>query len=228
MRSILQSRLFQVLLSVIVALLCVAMCCTIWFAYVVTTDEEYTTLVDTKVLIDASALPEEPAIGDWYAIAVQVLKDNDWGLSPNLTSAFYGSLPCQSGPVLDTLTMNFADAYFNGAIPSVKYAEIILNRSNSTASVHIYYSPMRWLHPSLRLSGVEVDFYEALEIADRQGGQEFRDRVGDACDIGFLIGSDYTWKIDYRKQAQYRERWGIWVNARTGEAKQHQEPTLNE
>jgi len=227
MRGFLQSRL-GVFLPMMVSLVCVALCCTIWLIYAVITDEEYTTLVNTEVLIDTSALPEKPTVSDWYAIAGQVLENNDWDLSANLTSVFYGDLPCQSGPALNVLAMSFADSYLNGPIPSVKYAEIILNRANSTASVHIYCSPMRKLRPSLRLSEVEVGFYEALEIADRQGGQEFRDRVSDACNIGFFIDSDYVWKIDYQKQAQYRERWEIWVDARTGEAKQHQGPVLNE
>ncbi|MDY7075330.1 MAG: hypothetical protein SXV54_00265 [Chloroflexota bacterium] len=76
------------------------------------------TLVRTEVTIDTSSLPENPTVKEWYPLSVQVLQDNGWNLSPNLTSL--GTIvSCEPNPVLDKVTMDFVDDYFDGFRPSL-------------------------------------------------------------------------------------------------------------
>jgi hypothetical protein len=143
-------------------------------------------LIETEVPIDISILPEYPTEKDWYRIAAQILVDNGWDLSPNLTM-LHGFVLCQSYPILDRLNADFADAYFVGVIPHLKMASFRLDQATSTASVLITYQALRWRHDTLDLSRMEVGLYEALEIADRYGGQEFRESVSNRCVVSIYL-----------------------------------------
>jgi hypothetical protein len=175
-------------------------------------------LVEQEVAIDTSALPEHPTEEDWYPVAAEVLNNSDWGLSPHLTM-ISTLLPCESDPVLDRLDMDFADVYFDGVVPYLKMASVSLDRTTNTASVLISYQALRWGHSPLDFSKMEISLHQALEIADRYGGQEFRERVNGECEVSIFV-SDYDWKIGYKESGQLT--WSdlrIQVDAKSGRAK---------
>jgi len=217
-----------IVLAVILILGCVVSCCTIWLVYAIFIDEEESLLVDTEVAIDTSALPTRPTEEDWYQLAVQILETHEWDLPPNLTNMGYASFPCAASPTLNAWSMSFEASYFNGIIPTRKSAYIVFNHATSTATVTINSIPFLWPRRSavLDLSKITVDCYEAFEIADTYAGQEFRDSVNDACQMGLGMTSDYIWSIRYREHDQRREDWGIRVDAITGEVERHQYPSL--
>jgi hypothetical protein len=181
------------------------------------------TLIDTEVAIDSSTLPESPTIEDWYPIGLQVLQDSGWDLSPNLVSIFTIA-SCEPGFALDKVDMKFADRYLDEQLrPSIKWGWISLDRRSNTASVWIEYQALRWKHSaSIDLSQVEVGLQEALEIADRHAGQEYRESVNNECKVMVDLGSQ-GWRVSYRGDDSSRwEDWDIWVDAATGEARLEQ------
>jgi hypothetical protein len=215
------SRLINVL-AVVVLVVGIALCCagTLVAGFADEFEEvDYPqVLIETEVPIDTSLLPEHPTEKDWYRITAQILEDNGWDLSPNLTM-LDGFVPCQSYPALDRLNAHFADAYFVGVIPHLKMASVSLDQTTSTASVLITYQALRWRHDTLDLSRMKVGLREALEIADRYGGQEFRESVSDRCVVSIYV-TDYEWKIGYKELGQ--PTWSdlrIQIDAKSGKAK---------
>jgi hypothetical protein len=205
------------------AIVCAVVCC-VAFSIAGTADEfeeveSPQIIVETVVMIDTSALPEHPTEEDWYTIAVQVLDDKGWDLSPNLTMVS-GLFACQPDTVLDELDLDFADAYFNGIIPYLKTASVSLDRTTNTASVSIAHQALRWRHSTLDLSEMQFGLHEAIRIADRHGGQKFRELVNGRCEMSVLI-SDYEWIVSYKESGQLI--WSdlrILVDSRSGKARQ--------
>lgn len=217
-------RFTKIWLPVILGLGCILLCLVIWFGYIALADDEYVTLTDTEVALDANALPENPTEDDWYALAVQVLEAQGWNVSPNLTWLFTVGLSCAPNPTLNRLVMTFADFYMEGLVPSVKHAELEFDRAAGIVKVHISYSPMHWRHSTLDLSKTIVDFYQAIAIADAYGGQEFRESVNNACDMKVALTSRNVWSVVYRENGQRWENWEIRVDAITGEASRRNLP----
>ena len=181
------------------------------------------TLVDTQVTIDTASLPPNPTIEDWYPIGLQVLQDNGWDLSPNLTGI--GAITsCGYTLALDEIQLDFTSRYFDGLRPSVKRGWVSLDRRSNTASVYISYQAMQWVRSSgIDLAEVKVGIHEALEIADQYAGQDYRESVDNKCQVRVYLGSR-GWRIKYRKEEERPqwETWTIWVDAVTGEAELEQ------
>jgi hypothetical protein len=223
--SLAGSSCIRILVPVI--LICVILCCAVAWGAIGVIDEaedarNRQTLVRTEVAIDTSLLPENPTIEDWYPIGLEVLQDNGWDLSPNLTSM--GTIAsCEPGLVLDEVEMKFADRYFDELRPSIKWGWISLDRHSNTASVWIEYQALQWKHSaSIDLTQVEVGLQEALEIADRHGGRDYRESVNNECNVNIDLWGD-EWRIRYREDESSRwEPWIIWIDAATGEAKLEQ------
>jgi hypothetical protein len=201
---------------------CVLLCGVAWFAVAWVSDlevvEDGEILVHKEVAIDPGFLPEHPTERDWYQITAQLLEDHGWDLAPNL-SGLHGFVPCQSYPEPDRFYLDVAYAYFDGVVPYLKWASVSFDRNANTASVWIEHQALRWRHDTLDLSKIEVGLYEALEIADRYGGQDFRESVNNECLVGIWLG-DAEWEIDYAELGPviWSEE-GILVDFRTGEAR---------
>ncbi|MBN2392410.1 MAG: hypothetical protein JXR84_16895 [Anaerolineae bacterium] len=224
MRKYTRGRATKIILPIAIVILCSLVCTVAFMAYIVLADDEYIDVIDTEMTLDMSDLPGSPTEDDWYALAVQVLEANGWNASPNLTWFYTIELPCSPNPVLSSLKMMFADSYMDGLVPSVKYAELKFDRTTNTVTVHIFYSPMHWGHPTLDLSKTTVDFYQMLAVADAHGGQEFRESVNNACDIRVILTSRNTWSVKYRENGRQWENWEIRVNAITGKAGRYDLP----
>jgi hypothetical protein len=207
----------------LVGTICVVCCVAAWVGISIIDEDadvqEPQVLVDTEVTIDTTSLPENPTIADWYPIGLQVLQDNGWDLSPNLTSIGVVT-SCGSSLVLDRVQLDFVDHYFDGFRPGVKWGRVSLDRHSNTASVHISYQALQWVWLSgIDLAGVKVGAQEALEIADRYEGQQYRESANDKCKMAIDLGSS-GWRIRYRENDGSRwEDWAIWVDAETGAVK---------
>jgi hypothetical protein len=219
----------RVILTITILLIIIAMfvegvllCGAAWFAvglvYELEEVEDPQILVEKEVTVDPDTLPEHPTEQDWYRIAVQILEDHGWNLAPNLTS-FFVRVPCQSYPEPDLLSMNFADAYFEGVVPRLKTASVSFDQNTNTGSVLIEYQALRWRHDTLDLSKTNVGLYEALEIADRYGGRDYREDVNDKCRVIISL-SEHVWNISYKESGEPWSEQRILVDFRTGEAKQ--------
>jgi len=214
------SSSLKAILVAVLAVVVVVFFCGGWLLVITITereDVEYPqTLVDRKIAIDTSGLPERPTIDDWYLVAVEVLNDSGWDLQPNLTG-IGADMPCSSNPVLDGLTMHFADSYFDGLTPSLKWASVSLDRSTNTASVEIAYQALRWRHSSLDISNMRTGLYEALEIAARH-----RRRLGLSVNgkcMSHISISGNVWYIAYKGDGQPDwPDWRIGVDTKTGQA----------
>jgi hypothetical protein len=205
-------------------LLCIISCGIMALTIVIVLDtyaeaEPFEYTIETKVAVDASFLPEHPTEADWYLIAKQSLEDSGWELSPNLTK-IWTTFPCQSDGVLDHLEMQFSDAYFSGIIPHLKVASVSLNHTRDVASVRIGDEASRWRHSPMDVSAMKVGFYEAVKIADRYAGKEFRQTVNDRCEMTVFV-TDYTWKVYYFRDDQQIPvpDLKIEINARSGKVK---------
>ena len=200
---------------------CVLLCGAAWLTVGIVYDLEVVkhgeTLVDKEVAIDPGVLPEHPAERDLYRIAAQLLEDHGWDLAPNLTW-IGASGPCQSYPEPDRFFVDLADACFDGVVPYLKWAWISFDRNTNTASVLIEHQALRWRHDTLDLSKTDVGLYEALEIADRCGGRDYRQDVNDECRV-YISLNDHVWKITYKESGEpWSEQW-ILIDSRTGKAK---------
>lgn len=174
-------------------------------------------LVDAEVAIDPGILPDHPAERDLYRIAVQLLEDHGWDLAPNLTWIGAGG-PCESYPEPDRFSADFADAYFDGVVLYLKRAGISFDRNTNTASVLMEHQALRWKHDTLDLSKINVGLYEALEIADRHGGRDYRQDVNDECRV-YIHLNDHVWKITYKESGEPWSERSTRVDSRTGEVK---------
>lgn len=202
-------------------------CCVLVLFYWAMLDEgKPIVLVDTRGDFDASGLPEEPTLNDWYALAMQVLETYDYQFEPDLKHIYYARLPCGSKVNSNVVEMAFESFYFDGRTPNVKSAVISFDRSANEVSIYIYYHQFEFKVSQLDLSRIQVEPNEALEIADHFAGQNFRDSINDNCTMAIQLDSDYMWKVRYHKNGQQWEDWEIWVDAIDGEVERRQVPYI--
>lgn len=218
MRAI--KRLLQSpVISVVLMVACVVTCCSTWLvaAYISEVLEDYpTTLSDTEVAVDPGVLSTD-SYEEWYQMARQLLSDQGWESSRNLT-LLNGQVPCSSPSSLNSLHFGFTDVEFATVIPHLKVASVGLDRSTGMASVQIEdRGPGLGKHHAIDLSEVTVEPYEAVALAEAQGGQALRDQLENACNIVFVL-SDYVWYIDYLDKATSSlPALTVKVNARSGQ-----------
>lgn len=175
-------------------------------------------LVDKEVAVDTRALPEQPSMNDWYLLAVQILRNNGWDLAPNLTRV-WALRPCEPGSELTRLEMSFADAYLFDLIPSLRLASVSLYPKSDRAAVLIAYQALRWRHKTLDPGELRIGLHEAIEIADRHGGQDYRETMKDKCEVVVSITGD-QWIVRFRESRQSSSTdIEIRVDAKSGKAK---------
>jgi hypothetical protein len=184
-------------------------------------DIEPVQLLDTEIPVDTSSVPLNSTEKDWYPIAVQVLASQGWDLPPHLV--LFGSPITRCSPPfeLDRVNMEFSAVEWEGLFPYVKVAEISFVRSAGNASVRIWVDGPRLTtyNPVLDLAKMQVDAQKALELAERYGGQEHRDRVQNRCQINIQIVDD-LWRIRYwdPEHLTDSEFW-IEIDAKTGQTR---------
>lgn len=205
---------------------CVGICCAcILFYWAVVDEGRPIVLADTTSDFDASSLPEEPTLNDWYALAGQVLESYDRQFKPDLKSIYYALLPCSSEVSPNVVEIVFG-SFFYDRTPNVKTAQISFDRSANEVSIYIYYEQLEFDVSKIDISKVQVDSNEALETADHFAGQNFRDSIDDNCTMAIQLDSDYMWKVRYHKNGQQWEDWEIWVDAIDGEVERRQVPYI--
>jgi hypothetical protein len=203
-----------------VVVVCLIAGCAAIFIINTIEESELVTVVETEVPIDTTVLREDPSIQNWYSIALQVLRSSGWELSrdPVLLG---GGVSCSSPLDLTKLHLEFAATDFVGILPHGKAATVDLNRATEKASIGIYDAGLRLRHSQhMELSKMAVGLYDAFEIADENGGQDFRESTNNNCDVTFWI-TDYEWQFDYR-EFDHSTRAGlrIQVDARSGKVRQ--------
>jgi hypothetical protein len=223
-----QARNLVRLAQVVFALpVCAILCCVAWQGLIWVKNlegvEQSEILVYNKFALDTTSLPERPTLEDWYAIGWQLLQDNGWDLSSNLVS-IQTFAPCgDPDPVLNKVNLDFSDAYFDGFIPCRKHGEVCFDRDSDKVRVSIEYNALSWNRPpSIEFTEVRVELPQALEIADRHGGREYRESLNDQCDVEIWLDSS-EWEIRYRNLETSRwEFWTIVIDVETGEARLNQ------
>lgn len=212
-------------LLIILALTCIALGCG-WSALSWIYEDEETVLVDKCVAIDLSEMPAQPTERYWYDLTVEILKDNGWDLPMNVTGMGYsGLISCEPTPPLYITDLYFKSSYFDGITPSAKFASVKLNLISETASVVITSKSFVWPKKStgLDISRMTVDYYEAFKMADDFSGREFRNKVGNACEINMSLANN-RWSFRYRESGKQWENWGIKINVFTGKLERPELP----
>jgi hypothetical protein len=215
------ARKWWILIPVALVVL-VVVCCLVWFVagLVAAVLEDYPeTMLEDEAAVEPGQLSSDSTVEEWYHLAVHILEEHEWQVSPNLTG-LYLSLQCAPDshePVLHSVHMQFADAYFVGIIPSIKFGDVYLQSANATASVAIAYHPLRWRHKEIDIATINVGWRQALEISQQQDGATFQREVGDRCTVGLNL-DDHEWRVSYGDSGA-SPRWigpTIWIDARTG------------
>jgi hypothetical protein len=209
------------LISAAIAVL-VVVCCLIWFlvGFVADILEDYPrTILQTETALEPGQFRIDSTVTQWYDLGVHMLQEHGWDVSPDLTR-LYASLQCTSKsqePVLKNVHMQFADAYFSGIIPGIKFGDVYLRSANETASVEIAYQPLRWRHTSVDTTRIKVDWRQALEIAQQHTGSSFLREAGDRCLVGLALDRD-VWEVSYGDSGASSPWIGptISIDARTG------------
>jgi hypothetical protein len=206
----------------------VIVCCFVWFlaGFVADIPEDYPeTILQTEVSLGPAQFGTDSTTQEWYNLSVNMLQEYEWDVSPNLTH-LYAVLQCtpkSQEPVLDTVHMQFADAYFIGIVPSIKFGDVYLRSANETASVEIAYQPLRWRHTNIDTTKIEIDWRQALEIGQQHTGVAFLREVGDRCLVGLQL-DEYMWRVSYGDSGVSSPWIGptIWIDARTGKVLDNQ------
>jgi hypothetical protein len=182
-------------------------------------ESDLVTIVETEVPLDTTMLPQVLTEREWYSMAVQVLRSNGWNLSLDPVN-LGGNSPCSSSLQLTKLNMEFAATDFVGILPHGKAATVDLDRATNKASIWIYDAGFRLKHSQrMELSKMAIGLHDAFDIADRNGGQDFRQSLNNHCEVLFWI-NDYEWQFAYRELGQStRVGLRIQVDAKSGKVK---------
>ena len=205
------------LISAVLVIL-VFVCCLVWFltGFIDTIREIYSEqIVKTEVTLEPGQLSMDSTLEEWYNLGVQMLEEQGWDDSPDLTLLYarFQCTPESQQPVLDSIHMWFARAYFAG----IKFGEVYLRPANGTASVEIAYEPLRWRHTGINITRIKVDWRQALEIGGQHTGAAFLREAGDRCLIGLDLNEN-VWKVSYGDSGASSPWIGptISIDARTG------------
>jgi hypothetical protein len=205
------------LISAVPAIL-VFVCCLVWFlAWLVDTIREIysETVVETEVALEPGQLSMDSTMEEWYNLGVKMLGEQGWNDSPDLALLYarFQCTPESQQPVLDSVRMWFARAYFTG----IKFGEVCLWPANGTASVEIAREPLRWRHANVDTTRIEIGWRQALEIGEQHTGTAFLREVGDRCLVGLQL-DEYMWRVSYGDSGTSSPWIGptIWIDATTG------------
>ncbi len=204
--------------SIAFTCLCLLPAWAAYWAYVVK-PQDFKLQSETTVKIDTSGLPENATEEDWYPLALQVLEESGWELPPNLVM-LGSSIPCSPPATLKKLDLEFIATDLVGIIPHPKAASLDLDRLAGTASIEFYDAGPGFTRSRvLEFSEMRVRLHDALDIADANGGQQFRKQVASSC-RAYIYVRDYTWKIFYYSEPSQPNHpsWSVDIDARTGKA----------
>ena len=205
------------LISTVAGVLAIV-CCLAWFwAWLVDTIREtYSeTVVETEVALEPSQLSTDSTVEEWYDLAVQMLEEQGWNVSPDLALLYarFQCMPKSQQLALDSVHMRFAGAYLTG----IKFGEVYLWPANRTASIEIAREPLRWRHANIDTTRIEIDWRQALEIGEQHTGTAFLKEVGDRCLVGLDLDEN-VWQVSYGDSGASSPWIGptISIDARTG------------
>ena len=220
---------------------------TLWFIYDWLTEDagRTTSVADTYYTMDVSMIPDaldDPGLlkllppdtqrsptkldatpvrlsaDDFYAVARRISEDWD-NLYLNFVS--FG-LPCKYAPFgPQWATFGFIEK--RGILSDTLEVNVnidVLNAGAHLWAVEIVEPKFPWRRPrgSIDWAGIKVQMPEALEIAEAQGGQAFREAVGNDCRIvGFLQRP--VWAIHYLKAEESTASLTFEIDVFTGEVK---------
>lgn len=175
-------------------------------------------LVEAEVEIDTSTLlPREPTAEDWYPVAVQLL-DEQGGRSPMKLYSLGGYTDsCVPSLSLNHFHAEFMAYEFRGILPYKRFAQLSFDQAAGSAFVWITEEgPVLTRSPLMDFSKVKVHSREVLDLAEQAGGEQYRQRVNNQCQISISLVR-YKWKIYYWQHGQ-KDAPGLWieVDARTG------------
>jgi hypothetical protein len=173
------------------------------------------TLLEKRVPIASSNLPENLEVRGWHAVATNVLDKNGWNLPLNLV-LFSTYVPCTSLSDASRVRMEFVAIDGSPVLPHKIAAVVSFDRERGDASVWVYDAGPKLRHaPIMHLSSLKVGLIEAFDKAERLGGQEFRAGSNNECDIVVWL-HDYEWNIDYRNLLSTQSGLRVRVDAISG------------
>ncbi|MEZ4769101.1 MAG: hypothetical protein R2844_11845 [Caldilineales bacterium] len=159
-------------------------------------DESDVTLVETEVVLSSGDFSELHTMEDWEEEFVELLHDVGWDFRPYLISLESG-VSCQEPDQTNWLTMVFQARESKELVPFLKDAYVSYHPDTSIASILIEEQALRLKRdPEVQLAHHKIDFAEAIEIANLNGGAQFQQELNHECYIvGYLRGD--SWEILY-------------------------------
>jgi len=181
---------------------------------------------EAEIPIARGILPKWPTERDYYELAVDALNRNGWETPPRLTVLNWND-PCSSlDAPFDEMSFLFSKKklsigkHADSLLPHKITASIFVDASEGKMSLSLSFRDqgmsLEPLDRKLDLRRLAVDLEKALEIAEENGGQAYRQNVGDQCDV-YVSLRQYIWEVAYRELSEYRDVFRVNIDARTGE-----------
>jgi len=198
-----------------------------WVGLVAFEDRRYEeAYFEAEIPIDRGYLPQWPTERDYYELAVEALNRHGWETTPRLTVLNWSD-PCSSlGAPFDEMSFLFSKKrlsigkHADSLLPHKITADVFVDTSERKMSLSFQDQGMslELLDRKLDLRRMAVDLEKALEIAEENGGQAYRQNVGDQCDV-YAFLNQYIWEVAYRELSEYRDVFRVNIDARTGKYK---------
>lgn len=223
LRELKRHRLISCLVfGISICVCCLSMLC--WIGLVTLEERRYPeTLLEAEIPFDRRYLPEQPTEADYYGLAVDVLNRYGWEVVPRLTALGWNAPCSELGTPFEEMWFYFSKKelsigeHADSLLPHRIRASVFVNASEGKISFEFRDQGMS-LQPQdrkLDLQSVAVDLEKALEIAEEGGGQAYRQRVRDQCDVDVFF-KKHIWEIAYREPRERRHVFAVTIDARTG------------
>lgn len=158
--------------------------------------EAPTTLVETEVGLDIQDVSGLHTLDDWQSKFYDLLQEAGWEYSPYLVSVSAGA-SCREPTQMNWIRMDFEAKEYSGIVPFLRYAATSYDPKTNGVSIRIEEQALRLKRASeLDLSRYRIGFTEAIDIADINGGEQYKQDLNDNCGIaGYLRNG--MWEILY-------------------------------
>ncbi len=215
-------------LTAVLTLTACGLCCIVTYILVAFADDISEPVFEEYFpVVDFTQLPEQPTEEDWYDVAVTLLHDIGWSPPHNMVQ-FGASFRCGDSYTLEEVSnILFEKKYLSTSGPIYESARIWFGWHNEEIRILTARSinlPMDALLPvnGLDFSRKKVSAADAYDLAEANGGAEFRESIDNNCEVLVRLSSGTEWHIDYSGDKTgeddefSRPQLNIYINAMTG------------
>lgn len=216
----------RVLLAVVLVFAVVFACCLLWQHTLLPALRsadwgEGFDVPRTEVPVDLSVLPPEPTERDFAHVAVQLL-DSETGFTTFRPVFVMWTMLCGSDVYTPTEVVVWASWSTSGTPPPQQSLSgrvwLWPQRNKAEIEIQGYYgASSSYTAPSLDQDELRWHVDDLLFLAEKQGGQEYRQAVQDRCEITLRSFSfEPTWLVEYRPLEEREGYFCMTMERQTG------------